>query len=54
MKILGWIITIFGIIVLIGRLLYISKGGTNANTFNLIIAVGIILLGYFIIPKKKK
>lgn len=54
MKILGWILLIFGIIIFIGRILYISKGGENANAFNIIISLIIIALGGFLINKKSK
>lgn len=54
MKILGWILLIFGIFIFIGRLLYISKGGTNANAFNIIMSLGIIALGYYLKNKNNK
>lgn len=54
MKILGYIILIFGVFILIGRLLYISKGGENANTFNIILSLAIIALGWFLVSKKKQ
>ncbi len=53
MKILGWILLIFGIIILIGRILYIIQGGQNANVFNLVVSLAVTALGYFIISKKK-
>ncbi len=53
MKIIGWILFVFGNIMLIGRILYIIKGGEQANVANLIIALVITLLGYFLLSKKK-
>lgn len=52
MKILGWILLVFGIFIFIGRLLYISKGGANGNAFNIILSIGIIVLGWYLKSKK--
>ena len=54
MKIAGWILLIFGIVILIGRILYIIKGGEEGNIFNIVLSALIIAVGYFLINKSTK
>lgn len=53
MKIAGWILLLIGVILFIGRLLYISKGGENDNAQNIIISLIIMAIGWFLISRIK-